>query len=151
MIDVINDVVFFTDVVGGADNPDRFVESNINEIFLRCAYRFVVYCYDISGHDFGAHFGYLPIDHDPSAFNELVCSPTRAIANFTEVFIDADAFCLVHYRLRFDGKGTEFCRPWLLIPKNRCGLQFSDAANGEQRAGNTDGGRNNEKAKFDGG
>jgi hypothetical protein len=43
VIDVINDVVFFADVVGGANNPDRFVEGNINEIFLGRTYRFVVY------------------------------------------------------------------------------------------------------------
>ena len=108
MIDVINDVVFFADVISGTDNPDRLVKSDVNEIFLGSAYRFVVYGDYIARQYFGAHFWYRTIDHDPSAFDELVGSSARAIANFTEVFIDADAFCLVHNRFDSFAKVLNF-------------------------------------------
>ena len=43
IIDVVNNVVFLADVVGGADNTYWFVKSNIDEFLLWRTNGFVVY------------------------------------------------------------------------------------------------------------
>lgn len=96
MIDVVNDVVFLADVVGGAHNTNWFVERDIDEFFLRSADGFVVYGNDIAWLYFGAHFRNLPIDAHAPLLYEFVGGPARAVTNFTEVFIDACRFVLLH-------------------------------------------------------
>ncbi len=89
MINEINDVVFFTVLVGGANNTDGFIESEVNEIVRRRLGGLVVYGNFISRQDFRAHFRHFAIDANASFFNEFIGGTPRTKTDFAQVFIDA--------------------------------------------------------------
>ena len=87
VVNKINDVIALT-VFSGADNTDRFVQRDKNQIF-----RFTrlnqptIYFYDVARHHLIANGGAFAIQEDIPLFDKAIRLATRADSAFTDVFV----------------------------------------------------------------
>lgn len=98
VFDVVDDVILFDACIGGANDPDRFMEGDVHRFGISVYDGFAIDAHIIIGTHFRPHFGHLPVDRHPFRFNELIGRPTRAVPYLAEVFVNPHLLFTRHGR-----------------------------------------------------
>ena len=92
IIDEVDDVVLFADLVCGANNAHRLVQRDVNQLrSFQLSHLLAFHRDHISRLQPRAHFWDHSIDGHLTQINQLIGCPARAISNFAEVLVDAFA------------------------------------------------------------
>ncbi len=90
VLEKVDDVVFLSFGIGGANNAHGFIKSDINGFFGLGQYLNPIDANDVGTGDLGAQFGNLAVDGDSILGNQFIGMAARTISGLAEEFIDSN-------------------------------------------------------------